>query len=174
MTQFQGELAVWDVSSILVTGIADALAATDAGAVDRACVVPGDVAWDECECGLLAVSPRRFFVSDEFPEGALGRGLVRTSPCNQPWLVAEVFISIIRCVPQPGDNQLAPTCEQLAAAGRVLLVDAYVTLDTTISILCELREDDRIIDYVLGEQLSRGPEGACVGTELGVFIGLDR
>lgn len=174
MTQLQGELAAWTVASILVTGIADALIDTPGGELQRACVVPGEAAWDECECGTLSVSPRRFFVSDEFPEGALGRGVIRTSPCDQPWLVAEYVIQVIRCAPSPQSTGVSVSCERLAVAGQVLLVDAYVTLTTTISILCGMRASDQIIDYVLNDQVTRGPEGSCVGTELIVLVGFMR
>lgn len=175
MTQFQGQLAVYDVASILVTGIADALAATPAGVPARVCVVPGQVAYDQCDCdGLLAVSPQRFFVSDEFPEGAVGQGLIRTSPCDLPWLVAEYLVTMLRCAPQPIGQSLAPTCVALDASAQTLLVDSYVSYTTAISILCELRGDDRIIDYVMGEQITRGPEGACVGTEFIALVGFMR
>lgn len=174
MTLLRGPLAIWHISSVLVTGIDAALAATTAGAPNRACVVPGSIAWDECECGTLAVSPQRFFVSDEFPEGALGRGLVRTSPCDQPWLVAELFVQLIRCAPTTSELGVAPTCVDLAAAAQVLLVDAYTVLTETLRIMCELRENDETVDYVIGEQVTRGPEGLCVGTELNVFVGIMR
>lgn len=174
MTQLQGSLAIWDISSILVTGIEAELGASENGPVDRACVVPGDVAWDECNCGLLAVSARRLFLSDNFPETSLGVGLIRSSPCDLPWLVGELIIQVIRCAPTSRDDGSPPSCDALGAAGRVLLVDAYVTLTTTVSILCAMREDEQIIDYVIGEQASRGPEGDCVGTELNVFVGVMR
>jgi hypothetical protein len=174
VTQFQGSHAIWDISSILVTGIAADLAASENGPVERACVVPGEIAWDECNCGLLAVTARRFFLSDNFPETSLGVGLIRTSPCDLPWLVAELAVQVIRCVPTSHDDGTPPTCVALGDAARVLMVDAYVALTTTVSILCGMTDADEIIDYVIGEQVSRGPEGDCVGTELNVFVGVMR
>lgn len=170
----QGPLAVWDVSSLLLTNVQAELAVNPGEQLDRACVVPGEFAWDECECGTLLVSPRRLFLADDFPETSLGRGLIRASPCDLPWLVAEIIIQVIRCAPNPADGQLAPSCDALAAAARILLIDAYVTLTETVSTLCGLRDANEIIDYVLGEQVTRGPEGSCVGTELNVFVGIPR
>jgi len=174
VTQLQGRHAIWDVASILVTGVNAELATTEGGPVDRACVVPGDIAWDECNCGLLAVTARRFFLSDNFPETSLGVGLIRSSPCDLPWLVAELLVQVIRCAPTSHDDGSPPTCLALGTAARILLEDAYVTLTTVVSILCGMTDADEIIDYVIGEQVTRGPEGDCVGTELNVFVGVMR
>lgn len=174
MTQLQGQLAVWTVASTLVTGITDAIELAGLEPLNRWCVVPGEVAWDECTCGTLAVTARRFFLSDDFPQGALGQGVVRASPCDLPWLVAELAIQVIRCAPMPTGDSVSVPCDQLAAAAQLLLADAYVTLTTTVSILCELRAEDRVVDYVLGEQVSLGPNGDCVGTELIAFVGFVR
>jgi len=171
---FQGPTAFYDVSKILITNLDTALQASAYGSVDRVCVVPGDIAWDQCDCGLLAVSPRRFFLSDEFPEDAVGRGVTRTTPCDLPFLIAEIVVAIIRCAPQPPDGQIAPTCESLDAAAAILLSDAYVVLTETVSTLCELTANNDILDYVLSEQVTRGPEGACVGTDLVVHVGVPR
>jgi hypothetical protein len=171
---YQGPTAFYDISALLLTEIDQALQLSSFGSVNRICVVPGELAWDQCECGTLAASPRRFFLSDEFPEDSLGRGIVRGTPCDLPFLVAEISISIIRCAPQPPDGQLAPTCESLAAAAQVLLSDAYVVMTETISTLCTLTETNQIIDYVLGEQNTRGPDGTCVGTELITLVGIPR
>lgn len=174
MTQLQGQLAVYTVAATLVTGISDALELAGAEPLHRACVVPGEIAWDECTCGTLAITARRFFLSDDFPQGSLGQGLIRASPCDLPWLVAELAIQVIRCVPTPTGTSLSVPCAQLDAAAQVLLVDQYVTLTTTVSILCAFKTADRIVDYVLGEQTTTGPEGECVGTELIVLVGFYR
>lgn len=171
---YQGPAAFYDISTLLLTEIDQALQLSAAGSVARVCVVPGELAWDQCECGTLAASPRRFFLSDEFPEDSLGRGIVRAGPCDLPFLVAEVSISIIRCAPQPADGFTAPPCPALAASAQVLLSDAYVVMTETIRVLCELTANNLILDYVLGEQNARGPEGSCVGTELIALIGLMR
>lgn len=170
MAQLRGPSAFLDVARLLVANVEAALAASLGGAVERACVVPGEIAWDQCTCGLLAVSVRRWFVTDNFPESSAGLGgnaaTFRATPCDLPWLVGELRLEVVRCAPIPDGNALSVPCPELEAAAEVLLSDAYVALTESISTLCELRESEQIIDYVLGDQETRGPSGDCVGTEL--------
>lgn len=168
MVQLRGPGAFLQLGQLLVTNVGDALAGSLGGAVDRACVVPGDIAWDDCTCGLLAVSIRRWFLTDNFPEtsAAFGANTIRATPCDLPWLVGELRLQVIRCAPTPPDGQLSPSCAALEDAAAVLLSDAYVALTETVATLCELRETDQIIDYVAGDQETLGPAGDCVGTEL--------
>lgn len=177
MTGLRGRQAVFTIASVLVTGIADSLESTEGGPVERACVVPGEVAWDSCSCGLLAVTARRFYLSDDFPVDVIGTragGGARATPCDLPWLVAELAIQVIRCVPVPTEQQLTVSCDALTDAARVLLEDAYVTLTETVSTLCTLKDADQVLDYAVADQVTRGPEGDCVGTELAVFVAVDR
>lgn len=175
MAQIRGPLGFYTVSQTLLVDIYDALSDSLGGAPQRSCVVPGEIVWDQCNCGLLAISPRHWFVSDEFPEGALGRGVLRESPCDLPWLVGEITIQVVRCAPTPeGATMISVPCSKLDAAAQILISDAYVTLTETISTLCELKATDQIVDYVLGEQVTSGPEADCVGSELSVFVGLYR
>lgn len=175
MTQLRGPTALYDVARRVLSDIFIELATTDVGAPSRACVVPGLVAWDQCDCdGLLAVSLTRAFLSDDFPTGALGRGSIRLSPCDLPWLVGEFTITVLRCAPQPKERALAPSCEALDAAARVLTSDAYVVLTETVSTLCELKSADEVVDYVIGDQETRGPDGACVGSDLVALVAVER
>jgi hypothetical protein len=171
----QGVRAFYDVASMLVTGVGAELTASPAGTPERACVVPGEIAWDECDCGMLAVSPRAWTVTDSFPETTgFGGAATPVSPCTAPWLVGTIELQVIRCAPSPDGNVLSVSCERLDVAAEVLVADAYLTLTTTISILCELKSDEQIVDYVVGEQLTVGPQGGCVGTSLTVQVSVDR
>lgn len=178
MVQLRGAGAFLEVAQLLVTNVGEALAVSLGGAVERACVVPGEVVWDNCNCGLLAVSVRRWFLTDNFPESSAGLGgnatTFRAGPCDLPWLVGELRLEVVRCAPIPDGNALSVPCPELEAAAEVLLSDAYVALTETVSTLCELREDERIIDYVMGDQETRGPAGDCVGTELTAQVALVR
>lgn len=165
-------LIFFDIASILVSGIHAALAGTIAGQPDRACVVPGAIAWDQCDCGQLAISSSRWFFSENFPIET-GPG-TQTTPCMMPYLVGEFVIQLIRCMPSPLGRDLFVECSRLSAAARILIEDAFVVLDSTRTILCELRADDVIVDFTFGEQTSIGPEGGCGGTELRVLVGLLR
>lgn len=174
MTPFQGPTAFFDLGSALLAEINEALVFTPLGAATRACVVPGSFSWDECECNTLAVTIHRWFLSDDFPTGAFGRGQIRATPCNLPWLVAELGIIILRCAPQPQGNALAPTCAKLSDAANIYVGDAYTVLTETINVMCNWVSTDQIVDYVIGDQESRGPEGMCVGTELSVTVAINR
>jgi hypothetical protein len=176
VVQLRGPTGFYRVADLLVTNVEAVLAASLGGAVDRACVVPGEIVWDDCNCGLLAVSVRRWFLTDNFPEtsAAFGANTIRATPCDMPYLVGEVRVQVVRCAPIPDGNALSVPCPELDTAAQVLLSDAYVTLTETVSTLCELRETDQIIDYVLGEQETQGPAGDCVGSELVAQVALMR
>lgn len=165
------ELRLYDVASILVSGIDNDLAGTIAGRPNRACVVPGAIAWDQCDCGLLAVSHNRWFLSDNFPLET-GPG-TKTTPCELGVLVVEMSIQIIRCVPSPTGTSLSVPCSKLNTASQVLVQDAYVTLKAARRILCELKDDGTILDYTFNEQTALGPEGGCAGTDLRALVAID-
>lgn len=162
----------FDVASILVSGINAALAGTLGGQPNRACVVPGAIAWDQCDCGQLAISTSRWFYSENFPVET-GPGTQGT-PCMMPYLVGEFTVQLVRCMPSPQGRDLFVPCGELTSAARILIEDAYVVLETTRQLLCELRSDDVIIDFTFSEQTTVGPEGGCGGTELKVLVGIVR
>jgi hypothetical protein len=176
VAQYRGPLGFYDVGNVLLANLETALAGSIGGAVERACLVPGEIAWDGCNCGLLAISVRGWSLTDDFPESsaAFGANSIRTTPCDLPWLVGQLNIQVIRCAPMPNGNALSVPCPQLDEAARILASDAYVVLTETVSTLCELRESDQIIDYVLGAQETIGPAGDCVGSELVAQVGLVR
>jgi hypothetical protein len=167
------ELTFYDIPNILLDAISAELAANIGGPLNRACVVPGAIAWDECECGALYISASRWFLSDTFPVSQSADQ--RVGPCELAWLVGEVVIKVIRCAPTAsGRNVVAPSCSQLDTAAKITTVDAYVTLTTALRTLCGLKQDNIIIDFSMGEQTASGPEGMCVGSELRVFIAVPR
>lgn len=174
MTQLQGPTAFFDVASILLTNLQVALTDVGSGSVERACVVPGQFAWDGCECGTLGITMTRFFLSDDFPTGAFGQGTIRSTPCNLPWIVGVLGVIVLRCAPQPVGQAVAPSCESLAGSAFNYARDAYAVMSETVATLCDLVQTDRIVDYIIGDQEQRGPEGSCVGTELTVSIAVMR
>lgn len=176
MAQYRGPAAFYDVGNVLLANLETVLADSSGGAVDRACLVPGEIAWDGCNCGLLAISVRNWFLTDSFPETSLafGANAARGTPCDLPWLVGDLVIQVIRCAPTPDGNAISVPCPELDESARVLISDAYVTLTETVSTLCELRESDQIIDYIVGSQATVGPAGGCVGSELTAQVGLVR
>lgn len=174
MTQLSGPGAFYEVASVLVTGVADELVGSLGGAVERAGVVPGDVVWDDCSCGLLAVTVTRFFLSDNFPADSTTTGEIRIGPCVLPWVVGEIHLDVVRCAPLPTGEALAPSVEALDISAQVLLDDAWHALHRATQELCALKEAEMIVDYVTGEQTAVGPLGDCVGTDLRLLVALER
>lgn len=170
----QGESAFYTIASRLVTALDAALVGSISGRPERACVVPGEIAWDECDCGMLAVSPRRWFLSSSFPEAAEDSGAARIGPCSHAWIVGELDVEIVRCAPSPTGTALSVPCAQLDAAAQQLVSDAYFVLNGTIELLCAMKEDNEIVDYVLADQETIGPTGGCVGVGLRVQVAVPR
>jgi len=170
----RGPRAFYDVSAILVTGIDAELAESPAGRPERGCVVPGEIAWDGCDCGALYVAPRNFNLSDTFPDASDSSGSLRIGPCELPWVVASIEIQIVRCAPSPDGNVFDVPCNKLDVAAEILIADAALVLRRATVELCQLKNDDQIVDFIVGEQLTVGPSGGCVGTALTVQVATER
>lgn len=138
---------------------------------DRHSVVPGAIAWDECDCGLLAVSLARIHLSDTFP----AQLTTRVGACDAAWEVGEYVVQLIRCAPNPdGVDDLAPSTAALDASAQEILQDAYELLHAVSVKLCEMKADRDIVDFFLSPLTSQGPSGGCVGNELRFLVGLQR
>lgn len=137
---------------------------------DRSSVVPGAIAWDECDCGLLALSVARVYLSDDFPNPLT----TRVGACDAAWEVAEVVAQLIRCAPNPEADDLAPTVAALDASAQEILRDAYELLKSVTVELCELKADGSIIDFFVNPLTAQGPSGGCVGNELRFLVALAR
>jgi hypothetical protein len=137
---------------------------------DRSSVVPGAIAWDACDCGLLALSVARIYLSDAFPQPLTAR----VGACDAAWEVAEVVVQLIRCAPNPDDQTLVPTIADLDASAQEILTDAYGLLKAVSAKLCEMKADREIIDFFLNPLTAQGPTGGCVGNELRFLVGLPR
>jgi hypothetical protein len=174
VTQLAGPLAFYTLSTTLVTELLAAIATQSLGGpLASGCVVPGAIAWDDCTCGALYVSTTNWFLSDEFP-GTLGSGTRVGAGCDLAWLVGDVTIQVMRCMPQPVGRAISVECAQLDATAKIMLADAFVTLDTTARVLCALKDGDSIIDFSIGEQTTQGPLGDCGGSELHAFVAVER
>jgi len=136
---------------------------------DRSGVVPGAIAWDSCDCGILAVSIAQVYPSEDFPAPQA----TKSGRCDAPIEVAEIIIQIIRCV--PGQEGLTPpTVAQLDTAAQEVALDAYETLRATSTLLCQMDADREIYDFLVRPQTARGPSGNCAGTELRALVALLR
>lgn len=161
-----GELKWYEVASRLEQAAYAALTDTP----DRHGVVPGAIAWDACDCGMLAVSIAQVYPSEEFPDPQ-GEPF---GACQAPWEVAEVVVQIIRCAPNPDGQSLYPSTVALDSSARQVARDAYETLRAVSLELCDMNEQRDIADYLIRPQVAQGPQGGCVGTELRALVSLPK
>jgi hypothetical protein len=161
-----GSLKWYTVASVLEQAVYAELTTKP----DRHGVVPGAIAWDECDCGLLAVSVARVFLTETFPD-ELSRRI--GNACDAPWEVAEVVIQVVRCAPNPDDID-PPTTAELAASAQEVLRDAYQMLKAVSVKLCEMNRDREISDFMVRPLTAQGPSGGCVGNELRAYVALGR
>lgn len=141
-------------------------------AVDRATVVPGAIAWDACDCGALYVSVGLLYPSENFPEQQTVRDMAQ--PCMAPYETGEIVLQIMRCAPQPQGQNLYPDAADEDIAAQVVRRDAYEVMQAITQLLCDLKDQDQIEDFIIDTQTAQGPGGGCVGTELRFRVGLDR
>lgn len=163
-----GSARWYTVGSRLVTSVRAGLTA----GVARAGQVPGEIAWDDCNCaGVLAVTVPRVYLSELFPEETEGPVGTR---CQAPYEVAEYTVSVIRCAPQPDGQDLSPPVADLDSSAGLLLQDVAETMDALSVLLCQMKDADDISDYLITPAESAGPQGACVGFILRVLVALER
>jgi hypothetical protein len=162
-----GPLKWYTVASALETAVYAELTTKP----DRHSVVPGAIAWDECDCGLLAVSVAQVFLSDRFPDQVGAPAGIR---CDAAYEVGEFVIQIIRCAPGADGQSLAPTTAALDASAQEVLRDAYETLKAASETLCTMQDARDISSFMLRPLTAQGPSGDCVGNELRVYVALGR
>jgi hypothetical protein len=136
-------------------------------------VVPGLVAWDDCSCGILAVTWSILMASEVFPQEKIDV----TGNCDAPWEVMEGVVQLIRCAPSiPGNSsrQLAPTVQSLSDAAQRLDKDASQVTRAVSRLLCTMKDNGDIADHMVGRTTSLGPEGGCVGIESRMYVALPR
>lgn len=137
---------------------------------ERVSIVPGAIAWDECDqCGLLALTSSRFYLTDTFPID-----VVTTEMKQGAFLAADLMVQIIRCAPTAQDTNSAPSVEALDNSAQQVLDDAFAVLCTTHTTLHTLLDTNQIVDYMMRQQLFVGPAGACVGSETIFTVAINR
>lgn len=135
----------------------------------RTCLlVPGNIAWDGCDCGQLALTIQRIYPSQKFPGDQSEEPV--TGGCAIGPRAVQALASITRCVPSLttglAGQAIIPTCADLLPAGLTMAGDAYA-LDRAVNCCLANYKRDRVIwDYRVGAVSFVGPEGACAGVEL--------
>jgi hypothetical protein len=138
------------------------------GVPSRSCVVPGAIAWDECECGQLSVSIIQAWPSVTFP-GDPGSGSQNQGPCAVPYLMAQLTVQVARCAPNP-DSSGSVACSALERGARVVAEDGMAIREAAFCALQFLK--DRDDDFIVRGQVVMGPEGGCMGVEQSVVVGI--
>lgn len=165
--------AVYDVAAALLacarTGVAAAEGASD---INRACVVWGSVALDQCECGELYVSIGRQAPSANFP---LEGSSTPTGKCGPPIWMVTYSVVVASCVPIEPDP---PPCPALEAAARRASIDAWAVRNGVACCLLSMQRDltengaTAITNFLIRDQVPYGPEGGCAGSVLTAVVGL--
>lgn len=162
MTASEAQLDAFAVCETILGGVLGDLEACDRPAVSRAIVAAGQVAWDDC-CGQLVVGPERVYRSSEFPvEDATDE------ICEGGWIAVSIVVLLVRCVPTVNERGEAPSAAAMNAAYASLLRDAAVVWRSVG--VKKLPHDWR---RALVAQEFVGEQGACVGVETRLTIGLD-
>lgn len=167
MPMISGPLKWYTVASRLEEAIYAELTVSPA----RRGVVPGSIAWDACDCGLLAVSVGQIYLTETFPDPALRRV---GNACDAPWEAAEIIMQIVRCTPTHDDQGNPPTVAALDASAREILRDAYEMMRAVSLTLCQMNEAREIADFILRPLAPQGPTGACGGNEIRAVVSLMR
>lgn len=164
-------LTPFEVAQAVVDCVYDAVEHVAPNAINRKGVVPGDIAWDDCQCGQLVISENRRFPSRNFPLEEVDH----TADCGEPWLIVEYTLSLTRCVPGTTANAKSPTVASLSAAAELLSDDMSRARKAVMCCLTNLYDElgmgDRIEAFELGMQNTVGPEGDCAGHELLFWVG---
>lgn len=168
-------LAAFDLAQHLLDCIKPYIDTTSSGPPSRACVHTGEIAWDDCECGQLIVSLVDQFESDTFPNPAVAETNAGARKCGAPLWVYHYQVSMLRCAPI-GDEGEPPPCDAVTEAARVTIEDAWAVRTGLFCCLCRGVERDpdtgvKLFDrYLVMPQVMDGPEGACQGSLIDLFI----
>lgn len=167
--------SIYDVANVItvVTGtgqcVYDEILVSGGGSLNRVCLlVPGEVAWDECECGQLAQSITQVYPSSTFP--VLSSNVSHTK-CGPPLVVVEVSLSVVRCVPIPDQNGKSPKCSHLQTSAITLEADRFATKKALLCCLSDSYQQNNIINFTIGSAISVGPQGACSGFTITYSVG---
>jgi hypothetical protein len=163
--------AMWTVLQRVRDCAYEGMTSTPAGAPGRSCVVPGEIVWDDCTCGMLALSWRVMGTGSVFPvidaENA-------QSNCSPRYMMVNIAVASLRCASSPDNNGNSPSCADLEDDSFQMLSDAIAVRDMVTCCVRDLMDTFVIAEYAIGQTLPAGPEGACVGSTLDLTVGFTR
>jgi hypothetical protein len=149
-----------DVCELYLTRSRDALEACGSEPITASYVAAGLIAWDTC-CGLLVAAPERVYRSAAFPvEGTTDY------VCESSFLVVDLVVLLLRCVPTVDDRGSPPPVSDLSAAYGAILNDAAVIWNVVVGELPDGWQRANVDQGFVGAQ------GGCVGVETRLSVGL--
>lgn len=150
-----------------------ALAGSLAGPVCRCCVQPGmapppaDVC---CDCegrqGQAIVQVAEIYPSDKFPRKGITEWKGACTKGNTFW-VAELIMTVYRCIPVPDEDGTPPSCEGLQIAAARIQSDAQTMMQ--VFACCEWNDGRAIMP---GSWQPLPNQGGCGGGMMSVFVNL--
>jgi hypothetical protein len=160
---------LYTVAATILARVQAELEASPSGwpSTARNCVVPGLLAWDECDCGLLAVEFNSMGYANSFPSISQ---IASIDNCF-PYAVTTYTVTALRCAPSMGKNGEPPTCAALDAAAQTFYDDVECMLRGTSKAVMALDAALTINASALGTVLPAGPQGGCVGVTQQVTVG---
>lgn len=134
----------------------------------RVCLmVPGNIAWDACDCGQFAQTIQADYPTSTFPVDA-SEQVLGVGGCGDRPLAYQVLASIVRCIPGMKGNPpgIPPSCSELQAAALIQQGDAFALRRGVECCLEGYRRNRQILKFSVGRATFVGPEGNCGGVEL--------
>ncbi|MFB8402211.1 hypothetical protein [Streptomyces sp. NPDC055912] len=180
-------LAVHELAETVLGCVCQALETTAAADTDqpgcpcRACVVPGPPAWDCCDepCdtdgvgagGQLTVHVARIFATSSFPVD--DRVVQGGRNCQPPAATGvELVVTLLRCAPTMDERGGPPSCEDMAAAARIVHVDTATIYNALLCGLPTTGTRRRGPTFFLGAHKVLEQQGGCMGVEQRVTVAL--
>ena len=151
-----------DICEVWLSRAVEALRECGAEPIDTSYVAAGVIAWDTC-CGLLVAAPERTYRSATFP-------IVGTNEfeCETGFIVVDIVLLLLRCVPTIDDRGNPPSVASLSAAYGSVLNDAAIIWNVVLGELPEGWQRAGVDQGYVGAQ------GGCVGVETRLSIGLSQ
>lgn len=169
-----GDRTIYQTSVDLKDCVRESILAAGLPDFCRTCTVPGEIAWDECTGGLLAITTDSIYPSLTFPAEAT-EDLTSQTSCGPGMTVASYTLAVLRCAPVPKGLQVtAPPCDELEAANELRHLDSYYARRALYCCLQEMADNfhtSGLAEYRVGRDESAGPDGGCVGFTITILAG---
>ena len=149
-----------DVCELWLSRSLVALEECETEPITDAYIALGQIVWDSC-CGLLVAAPERTYRSASFPiEGTTDYA------CESAFLVVDVVVLLLRCIPTLDDRGNPPPIDALSAAYATAIKDAAVIWNVVNGELPEGWERANV------DQTYVGAQGGCIAVETRLSVGL--